>query len=459
MLNFKHKQLHITLFKKACLFLTFTFMFVVISGCKEDTRYKTDLDNPELFRNAVKNLTDVIVYDIFSPPVASRVYMYPSLASYAIIQKENPSKYNSLAGQLNGFEDIPQPSNENINFNLAALHAFYMVGKPLVFSEEQLEEPLQELYDKLKEKGIPNKVFEASLDYGSLVAKHILDWADRDFYKQTRTYPQYILKEEPQYWKPTPPNYMEGIEPHWSKIRTLVLDSANQFVPKPPVAFDLKEGSSFMKQLMEVYEVGGKHNSKGEDIAKFWDCNPYVALQQGHIMFATKKITPGGHWIGITSIASKKANLSFDETVNVFSNVSMALFDGFISCWDTKWSTLVVRPETVINKSIDQDWEPFLQTPPFPEYTSGHSVVSGAASIVLTQLFGDNFDFVDTTEIEYGLPERTFESFIQAAEEAAISRLYGGIHYEMAITEGLTQGIQVGHFIVKNLTTLKPTSD
>tara|TARA_R110000868_G_scaffold241881_1_gene497409 strand:+ start:2613 stop:3992 length:1380 start_codon:yes stop_codon:yes gene_type:complete len=459
MLNFRNRLINFNFFGNIFFGFAFTFLLLTISGCKEDTRYKTDLDNPELFREAVKNLTDVIVYDIFSPPVASRVYMYSSLASYSIIQKENASKYNSLAGQLKGFEEVPQPKNKNINFNLAALHAFYTVGKSLVFSEEQLVEPQQELYNKLKENGIPNMIFEASMDYGDLVAKHILDWADKDFYKQTRTYPQYILKEEPQYWKPTPPNYMEGIEPHWDKIRTLVLDSANQFVPKPPVVFNLKEGSPFMQQLMEVYNVGGKHNSKGKDIAKFWDCNPYVALQQGHTMFATKKITPGGHWIGITSIATKKANNSFHDTVNAFSNVSIALFDGFISCWNAKWNTLVVRPETVINKSIDQDWEPLLQTPPFPEYTSGHSVVSGSASMVLTHLFGDNFGFVDTTEMEYGLPARTFTSFIQAAEEAAISRLYGGIHYEMAITEGLTQGNQIGNYIVKNLTTLKPDSD
>tara|TARA_R110002096_G_scaffold337228_1_gene530593 strand:+ start:8186 stop:9562 length:1377 start_codon:yes stop_codon:yes gene_type:complete len=458
-MNFRNKLIKINFFKETSLLLTFAFLFVAISGCKEDTRYKMDLDNPELFREAVKNLTDVIVYDIFSPPVASRVYMYPSIASYAIIQKENPSKYNSLLGQLNGFEEVPQPTNESINFNLASLHAFYTIGKSLVFSEDRLVDSQQKLYDQLKQKGMPNRVFKASISYGDLVAKHILDWANKDFYKQTRTYPQYILKEEPEYWKPTPPNYMEGIEPHWNKIRTLVIDSVNQFIPKPPVPFDLKEGSPFMKQLMEVYEVGGKHNSKGEEIAKFWDCNPYVVLQQGHTMFANKKITPGGHWIGITSIATKKANYSFDETVDAFTNVSISLFDGFVSCWNAKWNTLVVRPETVINKSIDQDWEPFLQTPPFPEYTSGHSVVSGSASIVLTHLFGDNFGFLDTTEMEYGLPARTFTSFIQAAEEAAISRLYGGIHYEMAITEGLSQGNKIGNYIVKNLMTLRTVSD
>lgn len=428
---------------------------VLLTCCKENTEYKTNLENPELFNSAMKDLTDVIVYDIFSPPVASRVYLYPTIASYTVIQKENPTRYKSLVGQLNELEQIPNTTDQNVNYKLAALHSFYTVGKALVFSEERLQEAQNKLYDELMNDGMPQEVFEASKSYGELVAKHILEWADKDLYKQTRTYPQYILQDEPQYWRPTPPNYMQGIEPHWNKIRTVVLDSARQFAPKPPIEFDLSDESPFMKQVMEVYEVGGKSNCKDSEIAKFWDCNPYVALSQGHTMFSNKKITPGGHWISITGIASEKANYTFDETVNAYTHVSVALFDGFISCWDTKWNTLVVRPETLIKKYIEEDWEPFLQTPPFQEYTSGHSVISASAAIALTNIFGDNFYFLDTTEMEYGLPSREFDSFIQASREAALSRLYGGIHYKMAIEEGYTQGEKVGKHVTDNLQTLQ----
>lgn len=172
-------------------------------------------------------------------------------------------------------------------------------------------------------------------------------------------------------------------------------------------------------------------------------------------MFATKKITPGGHWIGITAIVTRQAKSSFDETVNAYANVSIALFDAFISCWDEKWETLVVRPETLINQYYDEEWLPLLQTPPFPEYTSGHSVISRAAAVTLTDLYGDNFKFTDTTELAYGLPKRSYYSFIHASEEAAISRLYGGIHYRMAITEGVEQGQQVGAYIVNQIQTKK----
>lgn len=207
---------------------------------------------------------------------------------------------------------------------------------------------------------------------------------------------------------------------------------------------------------MEVYNVTNNITAEGDDseeieIAQFWDCNPYVSVTRGHFMFATKKITPGAHWIGITKIASQKANLSFDETIYAFTKTSIGIFDAFISCWDEKYRSNLIRPETLINQHIDEKWKPILQTPPFPEYTSGHSVVSGSASTVLTSIFGDNFQFDDDTEVAFGLPIRSFESFNKAAEEAAISRLYGGIHYMAAINDGLLQGRNVGKWVTNSL--------
>jgi len=439
--------------KKAYFFLV-VIVFLVV-GCKENTAYKEQLKDPELFQSAMKKLTDVIVYDIFSPPVASRVYMYPSIASYSIIQKAYPEKYNSLSGQLKGFNEVPESTDENVDYHLASLHAFTVVGKQFIFSEDRITEFQDRTYDSLKKNGLPKKVLNASKAYGELVAKHILKWSKSDLYDQTRTYPKYTILEEDKFWKPTPPDYMDGIEPHWNKIRTVVLDSANQFPPIAPLKFDLTKDSEFQKQLMEVYEKGRGKDDEHKEIASFWDCNPYVSHHKGHAMFATKKITPGGHWIGITNIATKSTNSSYDETVNAYTNVSIALFDAFISCWDEKWRSLVVRPETLINQYIDEEWVPLLQTPPFPEYTSGHSVISRAAAVTLTKLYGEDFSFDDTTELEYGLPVRSFNSFIHASEEAAISRLYGGIHYMMAIDEGVSQGQKVGDFIAKNLQTLK----
>ena len=143
------------------------------------------------------------------------------------------------------------------------------------------------------------------------------------------------------------------------------------------------------------------------------------------------------------------------RTAESYAVVTISLFDAFISCWDEKYRSNLIRPETLINQHIDQNWTPLLQTPPFPEYTSGHSVISSAASIALTELYGDNFAFLDTSEEEYGLPARSFNSFIEASEEAAISRLYGGIHYMPAIDNGVTQGRALGRHLMGQIETSK----
>tara|TARA_B100001778_G_scaffold41658_2_gene29943 strand:+ start:1457 stop:2812 length:1356 start_codon:yes stop_codon:yes gene_type:complete len=447
------KFLKLHLFSKARFGVQILVISLTIISCSNDNRNIEKLNDPELFHKAMQNLTDVIVYDIFSPPVASRIYVYPSIAAYETISFLNPESYKSLSGQISGLEKIVYPMDKNINSNLAALYAFNQVGEKFIFSKERMKLLNEDFQKKLKNLKIPYKTIKASKKFGKYVANHILNWAKKDNYDITRTYPKYSIREADHYWKPTPPDYMDGIEPHWGKIRTMVLDSANMFPSKPPLKFDLTKGSPFQLQLQQVFEIGDNLTDEQLNKASFWDCNPYVTHHKGHAMIATKKITPGGHWIGITAIASRVNKSDFLETVNAYANVSIALFDSFIACWDDKWKTLVVRPETLINKYYDDKWVPVLQTPPFPEYTSGHSVISRAAAVTLTDLYGENFSFVDTTELKYGLPERTYKSFIHASEEAAISRLYGGIHYMMAIEEGVIQGEKVGSHIVQKIQT------
>jgi len=441
------------MYLKRFLFITLFFILISCNDGVEDTSYMQRLEDPELFQASIQNLTNIVVYDIFSPPVASRVYLYPTIAAYEVARKATPLKYNSLVGQVKGLAPLPESETEKVNYLLASIYAFNRVGKALIFSEKKMEAFQADFAAKIKEIKVPRSVDKASKAYAIIAANSILDWASKDLYSQTRTYPKYSMKEEDRFWKPTPPDYMDGIEPHWEKIRTMVLDSSNQFQPKAPLTFDLTKGSPFQKQLWDVYQVINNLNEEQIEVAQFWDCNPYISNHKGHAMFATKKITPGGHWIGITAVATRQAKSSIMETINAYTNVSIALFDSFISCWDEKWDTLIVRPETLINQYYDEQWLPLLQTPPFPEYTSGHSVISRAAAVTLTDLFGDNFSFTDTTEVAYGLGQRKYNSFIHASEEAAISRFYGGIHYMMAIDEGVTQGQAVGEYVVKKIQT------
>lgn len=404
------------------------------------------------FQEVYQAITDILVHDIFSPPVAARVYAYTGAAAYEVVAQSNPD-YRSLRGQFHDFPVIPAPeASEDYVPEIAALHAAGIIGKQLVFSEDRMDAHMTQLWERLSES-FSEAELATSKTYGEQVAQSVLAWAKGDNYDRTRTFTKYEINDDPMRWKPTPPDYMDGIEPHWKNIRTLVMDSAQMFKPVPPPVPSLDTSTVFYKDLMEVYHTVNNLTPEQEAIAQFWDCNPYVSVHRGHVMLATKKITPGGHWIGITGIACRKAGLGFNRTVDAHLRAATGLFDGFISCWDEKYRSELVRPETVINEHFDEDWMPLLQTPPFPEYTSGHSVISGAAGVMLTGVFGENFTFQDSTERVFGLPDRSYESFTAASNEAAISRLYGGIHYMPAIEIGVSQGRSLGAYVNDNLET------
>jgi len=201
----------------------------------------------------------------------------------------------------------------------------------------------------------------------------------------------------------------------------------------------------------EVYTFGKNLSEEQKTIASFWDDNPFVMGHVGHMMAATKKQTPGGHWMGIATIACKQDKADAIKSARTYALTALALFEGFISVFDTKFRYNYVRPITFINQAIDNKWEPFLQTPPFPEYTSGHSTITASAATVLTNLYGEKFAFTDSSNKRYINMERNFTSFIQAAEECSVSRLYGGIHYRISVDKGLEAGKKIGNFIVNKL--------
>ena len=431
---------------------------VLAPACANAPRaYRAHDADPELLHQAVHQLTEVMVYDIFSPPQASRAYAYTSVAAYEALRPDYP-EYRTLAGQLNGLTPVPAPAADSEYYlPLASVHAFMTVGRALTFSRARMDSARTAMEDGMRRLGIPARVFRRSIAYGDRVAQHILAWAAQDHYLQTRGYPKYSVTAEPGRWIPTPPAYMDAIEPHWGELRPFVMDSGSQIRPSPPHAFVMTRGSPYYRELVEVYEVGKHPSEEQRAIASFWDCNPYVMHVQGHAMFATKKVTPGGHWMGIVPIAARKANADIMRSAAVYARTAIGLADAFISVWDEKYRSNMIRPETVINKYLDEHWQPLLQTPPFPEYTSGHSVISTAASVVLTDEFGPDFAFSDSAEVEYGLPVRSFPSFQAAAAEAAISRMYGGIHYRQAIEEGAREGRRVGELIVQRVHTRAAT--
>lgn len=419
---------------------------LAVVACQEPVDYSEVLTDAHYLSEAQDRITEVIIHDIFSPPVAARIYSYASLAAYEVAAASDPT-YASLLGQLKGSEAQLFQVPESVYPPLASLAAYYHTGTSLIFSEEMVDAHRDEAFKELREKGIPKKVFEASVAFGRQVGDAVLAYSKQDNYHQSRSFPKYTVTNLPGTWEPTPPAYMEGIEPHWRTIRTYVLDSAGQFKVSPPPPFSTDPTSEFYKQSYEVYEAVNEATQEELDIAMFWDCNPYKMNVKGHVMFAEKKITPGGHWMSIAAIASKTAQADWKKTAEALALTGISLHDAFVSCWDEKYRSILVRPETYINQHIDEEWLPPLQTPPFPEHTSGHSVASTAAAYTLTQLFGDDFHFVDDSEVNYGLPIREYNSFLEASAEAAISRFYGGIHYMPAIEEGVWQGRKVGELI------------
>lgn len=407
----------------------------------------------EALRAAMDSLTSVIVYDIFSPPQASRVYAYASVAAYEAARHADAGA-RSLAGQVARLAPLPAPqSGVAYHWGAASVRAFLVVGRQLTFSRDRMDSVRAHFDRVLARAGIPRADLERSLAFGDTVGARILAWAGTDGYLQSRGMPKYSVSREPGRWIPTPPAYMDGVEPNWGTIKPFTLDSVAAFRPAPAIPFDSARGSPFMRQAQEVFETARALTDEQRNIAAFWDCNPYVMNVQGHTMFATKKITPGGHWMAITGLVTRQAGSGLVPTAEAYARTAVALADAFIGAWEEKYRSAVLRPETVINKWMDEQWQPLLQTPPFPEYPSGHSVISTAAAEVLTDLYGDGFAFTDSTEAMYGLPMRSFRSFRQAADEAAMSRLYAGIHFRHAIEKGQEQGRRIGAHVVARLVT------
>lgn len=432
------------------LYIISSFVLCTFLSACQQTSKSLEISEANILHQNEDQLTQVIIYDVFSPPVASRIYSYASLASYEAIRFANPG-YASISDQLNGFKPIPQPEKgKKYNYTLAATKAFFTVVRKVVFSVDSLDKYENKTYADFQKK-LDDSTYARSINFGEQIGKAILERAGTDNYKSTRGKPKFLGTNIPGEWKPTPPDYLDGVEYCWGTMKTFALSSSSQFAPVRPIKFSKDTNSAFYKQVLEVYNISKNLSPEQRTIAKYWDDNPFVLEHSGHMMFANKKITPGGHWIGITTIACKQSKADPVKTAQAYALTSVAMFDAFICCWQEKYISHVIRPVTVIEDQIDPSWLPLLQTPPFPEYPSGHSSITRAAATVLTHLFGDNFAFNDTSDLKYIGMKRPFKSFIKAADEASISRVYGGIHYMNSVNAGSVQGEKVGKFVLQKL--------
>ena len=393
-------------------------------------------------------LINTVMDDIFSPPVSTRIYVYPNIAFYECIRRDDPS-LASMAGKLNGLNNIPSPAMPIDNF-IAACFSFSYVGQSLVGSEYKMEDWRKAFGDSLMQH-TDTTLTKNSMRYGRTVADSIIVWTKKDNYLRSRGMGRFVLSNKPGTWLPTPEEYSQALEPHWNSIRPLTLQSAGQFSPKEKLRYSPNKHSPFYKTMMEVYKIGKTLDSTRKATAWYWDDNPNVSVVKGHLTYFIHKVSPGGHWIMIAQQASQKKRLPVTRASQVYTLTAIALFDAFIACWDEKFKTDLIRPITVINILVDKDWKPLIQTPPFPEFTSGHAVISNAAATVLTHLLGDDFEFTDQTEIPFGIKPRSFSSFNAAAAESSMSRVYGGIHYPETARISAQQGKTIGNYVINKL--------
>lgn len=433
------------------------FFVAVVASCFSACHSSNDFDkifkDPALYCNTVHELNTVVMGNNFSPIVASRNYLYAAVAGYEVMAAGNSAQYQSLAGQLRGLSAVPQPaSGTRIDFELAALLAYCKLGEAVTFPEGSMKSYVDSIKQLAKDHGMPDELFNASVTYADTVASVIMAWSKKDRYLQTRGAPEYMVNDSPGRWVPTPPAYTSAMEPHWSQIRYVVMDSIDQFIPAPPYVFNVTDKNA--PYYKEVKKSENKVDSLTEEetwIADFWDDNPFKLNVSGHLMFGTKKFSPGAHWMSIAGIAAKQAGADFPTTVAAFAKTSIALFDAFIQCWNVKYIYNTTRPETAINKYFDPNWRPHLQTPPFPEYTCGHCTISASAAEALTSVFGDHLAYTDTTELEFGIKSRSYKSFRDAARETEQSRFYGGIHFQYSCAVSYKMGTQIGSLVADRL--------
>jgi len=402
---------------------------------------------------ALNIINMVMVHDVIAPPVAARYYAYSTLAPYSIVAARTPSLPAPQRLVKSFTADLRLDTvKAAYDYQIAAYYSMLETARLLLPSgEETLGEEEQSFLQIMTKQGVKPGVLNQSVRVGKLAAAAVVKFSKGDHYGQLSALKRYTPVKAEGSWYPTPPAYLEAVEPNWKTIRPLVIDSASQFRPVAPYPFSKDTASAFYHEVLAVYKISKKLTPDQVEITQFWDCNPFAVNTSGHMSIGFKKISPGGHWMNIAALVAKQQKVGFDKTIYVLCAEGITLMDAFISTWEAKYTSNRIRPETYINRYLDVKWQPALQTPPFPEYTSGHAVVSSASAEVLTYLLGDKIAYIDDTEIPFGSGQRPFKSFRQAAAEASISRFYGGIHYLESCTVGNAQGQRLGRYIVAAL--------
>lgn len=397
-------------------------------------------------------LRERVHQEAINAPAASRLYAYAGITIYESLLPGMPL-YRSLAFQLNELTELPYPDMEAGEYDWlsSANGALYTILSGLMAQNSQATQMafsrLREAQAEARAAEIGQDVVMRSLAHGDQVGKALLTWANRDGYLDYRdetasyrlpTAAEWGLTTENDFLYVQTNENMPLVEPYWGYLRTFGIPNPYVCYVRNNMPFSIDPESAFYQQAMEVFTVGNRLTPEQREIAEFWIDTP------------GESSTPAGHWVSIMNQLVDHLDLTLDRAAMMYGMVGMVLGDSFIAGWSQKYDVLLLRPVTYINRHISRSWRSYLETPQFPEYPSGHSIVSAAAADMLTALFGI-VPFTDRTHVRDSGVIRSYMSFEQAADESAISRLYGGIHYRTAIENGKRMGRCITQRTLQNI--------
>lgn len=389
-----------------------------------------------------------------SPTFASRGFAYIGLTAYESVVHGYPT-HRSMAGQLDGLNELPLPNEETSYAWVLSLNAAQATILKSIYlqtsdgNKQKIDSLEREIHMSFAKKLEDASLADRSADYGRAIANAIFEWSKTD--GGHRGYLRNFDKEmqhpnRPGSWKP--PLFAQSfshhpLHPHWGENRTFV--RANRALPLPEmIPYDTLPGSAYYEQFNQVYQKDLVLTQEEKEAAIWWGDDPDVTF------------TPPGHSYYITSLALAQKNPSLIQCVETYAKVGMAVADAFIKCWEWKYHFFTERANTFVPKYIDQEWESFWPDPPFPSFPSGHAIQASTAATVLEDTFGTSFHFIDKAhegrerdEVrDTDFVNREFDSFWEAAQETADSRFYGGIHIPHDNKVGLEEGKKVARNVL-----------
>jgi len=413
------------------------------TALRDTTSVPTSEHEPTVAVEWMDLLYRMVESESLSAPAAARVYGYGGVTVYEAVVNGMPENF-SLTGQVQELPMMPIPDEgANLDWPSVANSAMAVVTPTLfVDPAESTLLAITNTYDELvnlRATAISATVLEDSLAFGEVIGNALVEWIASDGYAEIVDQTYELPEGGPASYVLTNPD-IAPIEPYWGTLRPLALYFAEVCNLPLNMPFSEDPDSTFYAQALEVKDVAENRTPEQEEIARFWVDTPGITG------------APAGHWVSIQNQLVEQLDMDLQQAVGMYVQTNIAISDAFISAWVLKYEVMLLRPETYIQTYIQRNWQPYVSSPAFPEYPSGHSVVSGAASEILTHLLGQ-VAFTDRTHIIYDHEplQRSFRSFEHAEQEAAFSRMYGGIHYRVAIENGVRQGRCIGEQVLNNI--------